>query len=168
MSQVSLSPPPVTLPGPTLPGPSTSTSGRKQPRSPSNERTDPCMPELHRSRHRKVQMCKGDVHLLDKKASGSAAASDFETQWTFNRLLGITDTEVKLPEGGNFTRPIEDDDVEILATANCHTYCEELEEFPHADELYVGARLGAILQKRNQGLVGQCDCKAHLRLLEEG
>ena len=109
-----------------------------------------------------MQMCKGDVHLLD-----SAATSDFETQWTSNRLLGITDTEVKLPEGENFTCPIEED-TDILATANCHTYCDELEEFPRTDGLYVGARLGAILRKRNQGLAGQCDCKTQLRLLEDG
>ena len=149
----------------TLPGPST--SGRKRSRKTPSSIESPSKPKQCKS-HSKAQKYRGDVHLLDKKASVSAAASSFETQWEFTKLVGLTDPDVEVPAGGNFPCPLADDELEVLAVANSHLHSSWLERVPHTDGLYIPGGLDAMLEKRAAGEHALCDCIAHSRLVEQG
>ena len=96
--------------------------------------------------------------MLDKKAVGSAAASDPETQDMFLQIMGIiTDVHFQMREEIS----------EIIAAANSHHYSQVFEQVPKTDGLYLQQHLDEMVRMNKRGEYKQCECIAHAELTRE-
>ena len=67
------------------------------------------------------------VNLLQQRATGTAAASNFHIQVTFTELMGLVDSDTAISETLQRTTPfpVENEEVHILETALSHRFYEE-------------------------------------------
>ena len=67
------------------------------------------------------------VYLLQQRATGTAAASNFHNQVTFMELMGLVDSDTVISETLERTTPfpVDDEEVRILETALSHRFYEE-------------------------------------------